>query len=390
VSSWPDRLREMPLPRLARFALVGVTGVGVNTGMLWLLRAGAGLPLPAASALAIETAVWNNFLLNDLWTFHEQRHRRPWWARAAAFHATAATAAAINLGLLLALVTWAGMHYLVANLIAIAVAAAVNYVVSALWTWRPPTPHPRAALGSPRATSRKIVVVPTYNEAENVERLVDAVLAQGPDYEVLVVDDASPDGTGEIVTAGAAREPRLHLLRRKGKLGLGTAYVDGFQEAMRLGADLVLQMDCDFSHDPADLPRLTATAATADVAIGSRYVAGGRTEGWPWHRRLISQGTSLACRGLLGLPLRDVTGGFKCWHRQVLEELPLEEVRCRGFAFQIEMSYLCWRAGYSMAEVPVTFANRRQGRSKLSLAITLEAAALLWRLALGTPSLRRG
>jgi len=378
----------MPLPRLARFALVGATGVVVNSGMLWLLRASAGLPLPAASALAIETAIWSNFLLNDLWTFYEERYRRPWWTRVAAFHATAATAASINLGLLLALVTWAGMHYLIANLIAIAVAATVNYGLSALWTWRPPAPRPRAATRSGPATGKKIVVVPTYNEAENVERLMEAVLAQGPDYEVLVVDDASPDGTGEIVAAKAATEPRLHLLRRKGKLGLGTAYVDGFLEAMRLGADLVLQMDCDLSHDPADLPRLAAVAA--DMASGSRYVAGGRIVGWPWQRRLVSRGASLACRGLLGVPLRDVTSGFKCWRRQVLEELPLQEVRCRGFAFQIEMSYLCWRAGYSMTEVPVTFVNRQQGRSKLSLAITLEVAALLWRLSLGTPSLRRG
>ena len=388
MSRWLDRLREMPLPRLARFTLVGAIGVGVNSGMLWLLRAGAGLPLPAASALAIETAIWNNFLLNDLWTFYEERYRRPWWTRVAAFHATAATAASINLGLLLALVTWTGMHYLIANLIAIAVAATVNYGLSALWTWRPPAPRPRAATAERPATGKKIVVVPTYNEAENVERLMEAVLAQGPDYEVLVVDDASPDGTGEIVAAKAATEPRLHLLRRKGKLGLGTAYMDGFLEAMRLGADLVLQMDCDLSHDPADLPRLAATAA--DMASGSRYVAGGRIVGWPWQRRLVSRGASLACRGLLGVPLRDVTSGFKCWRRQVLEELPLQEVRCRGFAFQIEMSYLCWRAGYSMVEVPVTFVNRQQGRSKLSLAITLEAAALLWRLSLGTPSLRRG
>lgn len=134
MSRWPDRLREMPLPRLARFSVVGIGGVGVNSGMLWLLHSGAELPLPAASALAIETAIWNNFLLNDLWTFHEERHRRPWWARAAAFHATAATAALINLGLLLALVTWTGMHYLIANLIAIGIAAAVNYSVSAVWT----------------------------------------------------------------------------------------------------------------------------------------------------------------------------------------------------------------------------------------------------------------
>jgi dolichol-phosphate mannosyltransferase len=361
--------------------------VGVNSGMLWLLRSGAGLPLPAASAVAIETAIWNNLLLHDLWTFHAERHQRPWWTRAGAFHATAATAALINLGLLLALVTWAGMHYLIANLIAIGIAATVNYSVSALWTWRPPAPRPRAASEGQSRSGKKIVVVPTYNEAKNVERLVEAVLAQGPDYEVLVVDDASPDGTAEIVTARAEGEPRLHLLRRNGNLGLGAAYVDGFLEAMRLGADLVLQMDCDLSHDPADLPRLAATAA--DMTSGSRFVAGSGTVGWPWHRRLVSRGASLACRGLLGVPLQDVTGGFKCWRRHVLEELPLEEVRCRGRAFEIEMNYLCWRAGYSMAEVPVTFVNRGQERSKLSLAITLEAAALLWRLSLGTPSLRR-
>jgi dolichol-phosphate mannosyltransferase len=367
--------------------LVGASGVVVNSGMLWLLKGSGGLPLAAASALAIETAIWNNFLLNDAWTFFEER-RRSWWVRALAFHATAATAASINLGLLLVLVTWPGLNYLIANLIAIAAAASVNYGVSTLWTWRPASPRPRETSESQRDMGRNIVVVPTYNEAQNVERLVEAVLAQGPDYEVLIVDDASPDGTGDLVAARASNEPRLHLLRRKGKLGLGTAYVDGFQEAIRLGAGLVLQMDCDFSHDPAALPWLVAAAAQADVVIGSRYVAGGETVGWPRHRRLISEGASLACRALLGIPMRDVTGGFKCWRRQVLENLPLENVRCRGFAFQIEMNYLCWRDGYSAMEVPVTFVDRQQGRSKMSLAITLEAAALLWRLALGTPPLR--
>lgn len=382
------RLREAPVPRLARFALVGASGVVVNSGMLWLLKGSGGLPLAAASALAIETAIWNNFLLNDAWTFFEERRRRPWWTRALAFHVTAATAASINLGLLLLLVAWPGLNYLIANLIAIAAAAGVNYGVSALWTWRPAPPRPRKARQDRPPAGKNIVVVPTYNEAQNVERLVEAVLAQGQDYEVLIVDDSSPDGTGELVAAAAAAEPRLHLLRRKEKLGLGTAYVDGFQEAIRLGADLVLQMDCDLSHDPAALPGLVKAAAEADVVVGSRYVAGGETIGWPWYRRLVSEGTGLAYRALLGIPLRDVTGGFKCWRRQVLEELRLEEVRCRGFAFQIEMNYLCWRDGYSTVEVPVTFVDRQHGRSKMSLAITLEAAALLWRLALGTPSPR--
>lgn len=377
------------MPRVVRFALVGLSGVGVNSGMLWLLHDRVGLPLAAASALAIETAIWNNFLLNDAWTFASAgKQRRPWWTRALAFHLTAATAASINLGLLLALVAWPGLNYLVANLAAIAAAAGVNYGVSALWTWRPAHPLPRAGATAGPPSGKKIVVVPTYNEAQNVERLIDAVLGQGPDFELLIVDDGSPDGTGDLVARRAAREPRLHLLSRAGKLGLGTAYVDGFAEALRLGAQLVIQMDCDLSHDPDTLPLLVEAAREADVVIGSRYVLGGETVGCSWSRRLASRGMSLACRALLGIPVRDVTGGFKCWRREALQSLLREEVRSRGYAFQIEMNYLCWRAGYRVAEVPVTFVNRQLGRSKMSAAIALEAAALLWRLALGTPSLR--
>jgi dolichol-phosphate mannosyltransferase len=388
LSSALRRLKEIPVPRVIRFALVGLSGVGVNSGMLWLLHDGAGLPLAAASALAIETAIWNNFLLNDTWTFATPRRGRPWWTRALAFHLTAASAATINLGLLLALVSWPGLNYLVANLIAIAAAAGVNYGMSALWTWRPALPSPRAGERNGPPTGKKVVVVPTYNEAQNVERLIDAVLAQGPDFEVLIVDDGSPDGTGELVAARAAREPRLHLLSRQGKLGLGTAYVDGFAEALRLDAQLVIQMDCDLSHDPGTLPLLVEAASEADLVIGSRFVNGGSTVGCAWYRRLASEAMSLACRALLGIPVRDVTGGFKAWRREVLESLPRDEVRCRGFAFQIEMNYLCWRAGYRVVEVPVTFVNRRMGRSKMSAAIALEMAALLWRLALGTPSVR--
>ncbi len=233
--------------------------------------------------------------------------------------------------------------------------------------------------------SKKIVVIPTYNEAANIRGLLAAVLAHGPDYEALVVDDASPDGTGDIVAALAAHEPRVHLLSRQRKLGLGTAYVAGFQRALELGAGLVFQMDADLSHDPADLPRLAWAAEQADVAVGSRYVRGGYTVGWPWHRRLVSAGMNVACRLLLRTPVRDVTGGFKCWRRHVLEALPLSQVRATGFAFQIEMSYLARQAGFSQVEVPVAFVDRRAGASKMSLAIALEAAALLARLSLAPP-----
>jgi dolichol-phosphate mannosyltransferase len=384
--SFIQRIRQAPVPRVARFAIIGTSGVGVNTAVLWLLIELGGLPLLWAGALAIESAICSNFVLNDGWTFHQATRRRPWWQRAVAFHGTAALAAVINLSLLLLLATVAGMHYVAANLLAITLAAAVNYGGNALWTWRPAAPAARLPATIETARSQVVVVVPTYNEAQNVRRLTDAVLALGPQYRLLFVDDASPDGTGDIVEERAAREPRVRLLRRPSKLGLGTAYVAGFREGIRWGADLIVQMDSDFSHDPSDLPRLVAAAATSDVVIGSRYVAGGGSVNWPWQRQLISRGTGLAYRALLGLPQRDLSGGFKCWRRDVLEDLPLSDVRCRGFAFQIEMNYLCWRAGFAISEVPVLFRDREHGQSKMSVGISLEGAALLWRLALGTPA----
>ncbi len=387
LTFWLDRLRSAPVPRVARFVLVGAAGLAVNTAVLWALKSAAGLPLTAAGALAIETALWNNFLLNQAWTFGPSARRRPWPSRTLAFHLAAAPAAAGNLALLL-LLTAAGLRYLPANLLAVPLAAAAGYGLSAAWPGRPLPFSLPARLIEPQAAealSRKIVVIPTYNEAANIRALLAAVLAHGPDYEALVVDDASPDGTGDIVAALAQNEPRLHLVRRPRKLGLGTAYVAGFQRALDLGAGLVFQMDADLSHDPADLPRLAWAAEQADVAVGSRYVRGGSTVGWPWQRRLISAGMNVACRLLLGAPVRDVTGGFKCWRRRVLEALPLSQVRANGFAFQIEMSYLAWQSGFSQVEVPVAFVDRRAGASKMSLAIALEAAALLARLSLVPP-----
>ncbi len=385
---WLRRLRGLPVPRIARFALVGASGVGVNSGVLWLLYAKGELPLVLASAFAIETAIWNNFLLNDLWTFHEERGRRRWWERVLAFHATAGLAAGVTLAVLLFLEGVVGLHYLVANLVAIGFAAAVNYGVNAVWTWRPAAPRLRP-LPPLSDASKVIVVVPTYNEAQNVRQVVDKVLSQGLAYEVLIVDDASPDGTADVVAKRAQASDRLHLVRRPGKMGIGSAYVDGFRTALCLGADLVIQMDCDLSHDPSDLPRLVAAAREAHVVVGSRYVPGGGATGWSWYRQLISRGTGLAYRALLGMAVRDLTGGFKCWRREALETLPLEDVGSKGFAFQIEMNYLTWRDGFTIREVPVTFVERQLGRSKMSLAISVEAARLLWRLALGTPALRR-
>jgi|GEM_PF-128658 len=390
VRRWPKGWLAkfgISLPRPARFLLVGLIGVGVNNAVLLALVDWAGFPLLLAGALAIETAIWNNFLLNDLWTFGRGRRFRPLWARAIGFHATAALAAAINLSILAALVSWAGLHHLPANLIAIAVAAGINYSASAIWTWRPRpfslATQSRVDAWSVGERSKKIVVIPTYNEAANIRPLLAKILTLSADYEAIIVDDNSPDGTADLVAKMAAGEPRIHLLQRPAKLGLGSAYVMGFRRALALEADLIFQMDADFSHDTEDLLRLAQAAQDADVVIGSRYISGGSTPGWPARRRLLSQLANLACRLLLGLPLHDATGGLKCWRRRALEVLPLEQIQSSGFAFQIEMNYLAWQAGFLLVEVPVRFLHRRAGRSKLSLAIALEAALLVLRLSLG-------
>jgi dolichol-phosphate mannosyltransferase len=227
-------------------------------------------------------------------------------------------------------------------------------------------------------------VLPTYNEAENLEQLVAAALANLPDTaRVLVVDDNSPDGTGQLADRLAAAEDRIEVLHRPRKEGLGPAYVAGFRRALNAGAERILEMDSDFSHDPADLPRLLAATAEADVAIGSRYVAGGGVENWSKIRQGISRGGSAYARLVLGLPIQDLTGGFKCFRREVLEAIDLEGISSRGYAFQVEMTYRAVQLGFRVAEVPIVFRERRAGASKMSRSIVLEAA---WRV----PQLRLG
>jgi dolichol-phosphate mannosyltransferase len=224
---------------------------------------------------------------------------------------------------------------------------------------------------------RVTVCLPTYDERENVERMVRSLAAL--DVGVLVIDDNSPDGTGEIADRLAAELDGVAVLHRERKEGLGPAYLAGFRRALTDGADLVLEMDCDFSHDPADVPRLVEAAEDADLVLGSRYVPGGRVANWSALRRFISRGGSLYAQVLLGLPLRDLTGGFKCYRRAVLEALPLDEIHSRGYAFQIETTYRTLRAGFRVREVPITFTDRLEGGSKMSKAIVLEA---IWKVPL--------
>jgi dolichol-phosphate mannosyltransferase len=222
------------------------------------------------------------------------------------------------------------------------------------------------------------LILPTYEEAENLDAVVASALAHLPGpRRILIVDDNSPDGTGEIAEHIAAERQEVSVLHRARKEGLGRAYVAGFRAALAGGADLVLQMDADFSHDPADLPRLVEATQYADLALGSRYVPGGGTANWGWPRRAISRGGSAYARRVLGLDVRDLTGGFKCFRRQVLQELDLDSMRAHGYAFQVETTYRALQAGFRVAEVPITFRDRRVGESKMSKAILAEA---VWRV----------
>nr|WP_202944526.1 polyprenol monophosphomannose synthase [Oscillochloris trichoides] len=227
------------------------------------------------------------------------------------------------------------------------------------------------------------VIIPTYNEADNIGHLIPQILAH-PRCRVLVVDDGSPDGTGAIVAQMAKDESRIGLLSRPGKLGLGTAYIAGFRRALAEGAHLIIEMDADFSHDPCYLAQLIAAASTTyDMVIGSRYVKGGGTTDWGLGRKLISRGGNLYAGIILGLPVADATGGYRCYRRSVLENIDLNAVRSNGYAFQVEMVYRALRTGARIGEIPIIFPDRRVGKSKMSRRIVVEALINVWKLRLG-------
>ncbi len=228
---------------------------------------------------------------------------------------------------------------------------------------------------------RAIVIVPTYNERDNIARLIPPVLEKDPRLEVLVVDDASPDGTGQIVDEMAAQNPRVHVLHREGKMGLGTAYLAGFRWGLDHGYDYVFEMDADFSHDPNHLPQFLDAIKDADLVLGSRYRKGKVTVvNWPMTRLILSYFANFYARTVTGLPLEDSTGGFKCFRRSVLETIDLDAVRSNGYAFQIEMSFRAWKKGFRIVEIPIVFVDRTEGESKMSRKIVREAVWMVWRL----------
>jgi dolichol-phosphate mannosyltransferase len=231
------------------------------------------------------------------------------------------------------------------------------------------------------ARERALVIVPTYNERENIRRLVDAVLRQDGRLEMLIVDDGSPDGTGQIVAELVAADPRVHLLERPRKMGLGTAYIAGFQWALERDYQYVLEMDADFSHDPAHLPQFLRAIEGADLVLGSRYQQGRVTVvNWPIGRLILSYAANLYARGVTGLPVWDATGGFKCFRRAVLESIDFSHVRSNGYAFQIEMSFRAWKRSFRIVEIPIVFVDRTEGTSKMSKSIVREAIWMVWRL----------
>lgn len=228
---------------------------------------------------------------------------------------------------------------------------------------------------------KSLVIVPTYNERENIERIIEAILRQDPSIDVLIVDDGSPDGTGQIADAVASRNPRVHAIHRAGKLGLGTAYVAGFKWALAREYEFIFEMDADFSHNPDRLPVFLQAIQTADLVLGSRYQNGQvNVVNWPMGRLFLSYSANIYARRVTGLPVFDATGGFKCFRRKVLESIDLDDIRSNGYAFQIEMTVRAWKKGFRIIEIPIVFVDRTEGSSKMSKRIVREAVWMVWRL----------
>ncbi len=225
---------------------------------------------------------------------------------------------------------------------------------------------------------RVLVVIPTYNECENLPQIVPAVLAQDPRIEILVVDDGSPDGTGALADRLAAADPRVHVLHRTTKEGLGRAYLAGFAWALPLGYDFIFEMDADFSHDPATIAKFLVAIQDADLVVGSRYATGVNVINWPMSRLLLSWFANKYVRWITRLPLTDATGGFKCFRREVLEAMSLDRIQSNGYTFQVEMSFRAWKRGFRIKEIPIVFVDRMEGQSKMNKKIVREAVWMVW------------
>ncbi len=229
---------------------------------------------------------------------------------------------------------------------------------------------------------KAIVIIPTYNEAENIEKLINKIFSIIPDINILIVDDNSPDGTAAIVEKIMQNDSRLHLIKRPGKMGLGTAYIDGFKYALSKGFEAIFEMDADFSHNPEDLPRFLEALQDADLVIGSRYLTGVNVINWPLRRLILSYFANIYTRIITGMPIKDATGGFKCFRASALRQINLDNIKTNGYGFQIEMNFRIWAKGFKVKEIPIVFVDRMNGVSKMNKKIILEAVLLVWKLKL--------
>jgi len=229
---------------------------------------------------------------------------------------------------------------------------------------------------------KTLVIIPTYNERENIGRIVPLVLEKDPSIHILIVDDGSPDGTGQIADSMSKENDRIFVIHRQNKSGLGTAYIAGFKFALKKNYDLIFEMDCDFSHDPKYIPHFLEAIRDADLVLGSRYISGVNVINWPMSRLLLSYYANVYSRIITGLPVKDATGGFKCYRREVLETVNLDKVKSNGYSFQIEMSFRAWKKGFQIKEIPIVFEDRKLGQSKMSKKIVREAVWMVWKLRL--------
>jgi len=228
--------------------------------------------------------------------------------------------------------------------------------------------------------NKSIIVIPTYNEIENISKLIDTIFNIKSDIDILIVDDNSPDGTAEVVSKIMNKDSRIHLIKRPGKMGLGTAYCDGFKYALEKGFDYIFEMDADFSHNPEDIPRFLEEIHNYDLVIGSRYVSGVNVVNWPLKRLILSYGANLYTRIITGMPVHDATGGFKCFRAEALKKIDLNKIKSNGYGFQIEMNFRLWKSGARLKEIPIIFIDRRSGVSKMNKKIIYEAIFLVWKL----------
>jgi dolichol-phosphate mannosyltransferase len=362
-----------------RFCVVGASGYLVNICAFALALALSVEHLPAVAA-GFTVAMATNFYFNRHWTFASCH--RGLARQATRFFMVSVAACLLASAILELLMGGAGLTAMAAQPASVMAVTPLSFLGSKSWSFKedpalaePVESHDHAA------RPNTWLVVPTYNEAENLEPFVRRVLPRlasaAGEHRVLIVDDSSPDGTGEIADRLAVELDSVEVLHRSEKDGLGRAYQAGFERALAEGAELVMQMDVDFSHDPKHVPSLIAAAANADLVLGSRYVAGGGVTDWGLARRLLSRGGSWYARKVLGVPVRDLTGGFKCFRRELLERLSASGFQTAGFGFQVEVTYRAIRAGARVREVPIRFRDRQVGASKMSSRIVVEA---LWRV----------